>query len=275
MKNKQLTDIIIYPIKSLGGIHLTNVKLTQRGLQHDRRWMLVNDRNHFLTIRQHPEFLHFELSQEDDGFVITHRIKKTTLKIPFTISSGNTVEVKIWDDMVEALEAEEKYHVWFSEQLGQNCKLVYIPEEAPRRVEADWVKEEHHVSFADAYPYLIVGESTLADLNSKLEEKITMQRFRPNLVFNGGEAYEEYVWKDIAIGNGLMQCIKPCTRCIVTTMDPETTKAGKEPLKTLFKQKINDKMVFGENAIAMNDAEIAICDEIVVKTTKQSPYEPI
>lgn len=275
MKNKQLTDIIIYPIKSLGGIHLTNVKLTPRGLQHDRRWMLVNEKNHFLTIRQHPEFLYFELSQEADGFVITHRIKKASLKIPFEISSGNKIKVKIWDDMVDTIEADEEYHQWFSEQVGYQCRLVYLPDAASRRVQPDWVKAEHHVSFADAYPYLIVGESTLADLNSKLEEKITIQRFRPNLVFSGGEPYDEFLWKDIAVGDGLMQCIKPCTRCIVTTMNPETAVAGKEPLKTLFKQRINDKMVFGENAIAINGAEIKIGDEIVVKSTKQSPYEPI
>ena len=275
MKNKQLEDIIIYPIKSLGGIHLTSIKLTERGLKHDRRWMLVNEENHFLTIRQHPEFLYFDLGQESEEFVITHRIKKTSLKIPFEISSGNKVEVKIWDDMVEAIEADNKYAEWFTEQVGYRCKLVYLPDNAPRRVQPDWVKNEHHVSFADAYPYLIVGESTLTDLNLKLEEKITMQRFRPNLVFTGGKAYEEYIWKDIAIGDGLMQCIKPCTRCIVTTMNPETAEVGKEPLKTLFKQKINDKMVFGENAIAINSAEIKVGDVIVIKSTKQSPFDPV
>lgn len=275
MNNKQLTDIIIYPVKSLGGIHLTNAKLTPRGLQHDRRWMLVNEKNHFLTIRQHPEFLHFELGDAGDGFIVTHRIKKTSLTIPYEIALGGQVEVKIWDDMVNAIAADEKYSEWFTEQVGYPCKLVYLPEEAPRRVDPDYVRAEQHVSFADAYPYLIVGESTLADLNEKLEEKITMQRFRPNLVFSGGKPYEEYQWTDIAIGKGLMQCIKPCTRCIVTTMDPETTKAGKEPLKTLFKQKINDKMVFGENAIALDHEEIKIGDEIVIKSTKQSPYDPV
>ncbi len=275
MKNKHLTDIIVYPIKSLGGIHLTSAKLTQRGLQHDRRWMLVNEKNHFLTIRQYPEFLYFQLRHVHDGFVITHRIKKESLKIPFEISSGDKVEVKIWDDKVDAIAAGKEYSSWFSEQVGYPCKLVYMPNGAPRRVETNWVKEEHHVSFADGYPYLIVGENSIDDLNNKLEDKITMQRFRPNLVFKEGEPYEEFYWKDIAIGKGHLQCIKPCTRCIVTTMNPETTVAGKEPLKTLFKQRINEKMVFGENAVALNDCEIKVGDEIVIKSTKQSPYQPV
>jgi uncharacterized protein YcbX len=270
-----LTDIYIYPIKSLGGIRLESAKLTQKGLENDRRWMLVNDRNQFLTIRQHPEFLFYSLRPTDNGFEVIRKGDNDTLLIPFEINEGTPITVEVWEDQVEALEARASYHQWFTKQLGFSCKLVYMPTLAQRRVEPEWVTEEHHLSFADTYPYLILGKKSLKDLNQKLKDQITMQRFRPNLVFDGGEPYEEFLWKEIAIGEGLLKGIKPCTRCIVINMDPETAVNGKEPLKTLFKQRIEENMVFGLNTIALNTNHINIGDEIVIKSLKQSPYDPV
>jgi uncharacterized protein YcbX len=270
-----LTDIYIYPIKSLGGIRLESAKLEQKGLEHDRRWMLVNDRNEFLTIRQHPEFLFYEVFSNVNGFEVSKKGSIDNIIIPFEIKDGTSLTVKVWDDYVEAIEASESYHQWFTKQLGFNCKLVHMPQNAERRVQPEWVLDEHHVSFADTYPYLIVGKRSLKDLNLKLEDKITMQRFRPNLIFDGGEPYEEYLWKDLEIGEGLMKGIKPCTRCIVITMDPETAIIGNEPLKTLFKQRIEEKMIFGQYVIAINDRHIRIGDEIILNSLKQSPYDPV
>jgi uncharacterized protein len=272
---RNITDIIIYPIKSLGGVALQMANLTPRGLEHDRRWMLVNGDNHFLTIRQHPDFLFFFLRQIKQGFEVTKKGSDDTLQIPFAINSGSSIKVKIWNDEVEAIEAESTYHDWFTRQMGFNCKLVYMPDRASRRVQPEWVKNEEHVSFADAYPYSILGRSSLADLNSKMSESVTIQRFRPSLVYSGGEAYEEFLWKDIEIGVGKLQCIKPVTRCIVTTMNPETTEKGKDPLKTLFRQRINEKMVFAQNAILSKAAQINVGDNIVINSVKQSPYEPL
>lgn len=270
-----LKDIRIYPIKSLGGISLPSANLTPRGIEHDRRWMLVNEANHFLTIRQHPEFLFFTLQYDDDGFLVSKREVEDTLKIPFSINSGATIKVKIWEDEVEAIEGDSAFGEWFTNQLGFKCKLVYMPDTSPRRVQPEWVKEEEHVSFADAYPFTIAGLSSLADLNSKMTEDITMQRFRPSFIYEGGKAYEEFLWKDIEIGTGMLKCVKPMTRCIVTTLKPETAEKGKEPLKTLFKQRIDDKMVFAQTAIMVKAARINVGDNIVVKSTKQSPYEPL
>lgn len=270
-----LTQINIYPVKSLGGIKLNSAELTERGIKHDRRWMLIDDNNKFLTIRQHPEFLFYELSLTDNGFEIKHKDGNNKLVIPLSIDKGDIIKVRIWDDEVTAIVADDNTNGWFLNQLGFSCRLVYLPDSSPRRVQREWVNGERHVSFADAYPYLIAGEQSVADLNDKIEEEITLERFRPNLVFSGGEPYEEFLWKEIKINEVRMQCIKPCTRCIVTTMHPETAVMGKEPLKTLFKQRIDNKMVFGENAIMLEQGTISIGDEIEIISTKNSPYEKV
>ncbi|QSE98891.1 MOSC domain-containing protein [Fulvivirga lutea] len=271
----KLSRIIIYPIKSLGGIELQSSLVTERGLKYDRRFMLVDDNNKFLTIRQHKEFLFFTVELTDDGFVVKNKESDESINVPFDITEGQKVPVRIWDDSVDGIVAADSINKWFSSQLKMSCRLVYLPDESPRRVQPDWVKQENHVSLADAYPYLIVGESSVSDLNNKIEEDITYQRFRPNLIFSGGQPYDEFLWKEIIIGETTFQCIKPCTRCIVTTMNPETAEIGKEPLKTLFKQKINDKMVFGENSVLLSGQEVRVGDDISVTSKKQDPYESI
>ncbi len=268
-----LKEIVIYPIKSLGGVSVSEWHTTNRGLEHDRRWMLIDDKNQFLTIRQQSEFLFFKLYVTKNGFNILHKNTSKTLAIPFMLKGTANLQAKIWDDEVMVIAAPTAMSEWFTKQLGFDCQLVYIPDNSPRRVQPDWVTEEHHVSLADAYPILLAGQNSLADLNSKMEAPITMQRFRPNLIFEGGEPYEEFIWTDITIGTAKLKGIKPCTRCIVTTLNPETAEKGKEPLKTLFKQRINDKMVFGQNTIITSHGKVSVGDEIIISSVKQSPYE--
>lgn len=270
-----LSRIIIYPIKSLGGITLESSELTERGLKYDRRFMLIDDKNKFLTIRQHPEFLFYKLKMAEEGFEIKHKDKTESLFIPFLIEQGDSFKVKIWNDEVDAILADDNINKWFSKELGFSCRLVYLPDDSQRIVEPERVAGDKNVSFADEYPYLIVGEKSVEDLNSKIEEEITLDRFRPNLVFSGGEAYDEFLWNEISIGSTELQCIKPCTRCIVITMNPQTAEVGKEPLKTLFKQQINNNMVFGESTVLTKEGNVKVGDSIHVKSVKSTPYEMV
>ena len=270
-----LSKIIIYPIKSLGGILLESSEVTERGLKYDRRYMLVDDNNKFITIRQHPEFLFYKLEIGENGFEIGHKDKTDRLTIPLLIESGDLIKVKVWSDEVDALLASDNINSWFTDQLGFSCRLVYIPDDSERLVEPERVSGNKNVSFADEYPMLIVGQNSIEDLNAKIEEEITYDRFRPNMVFEGGEAYDEFLWNRISIGSAELQCIKPCTRCIVITMNPQTAEVGKEPLKTLFKQRIDDKMVFGENTVTIKDGVVKVGDVIDVKSVKKSPYEKV
>lgn len=272
---RTVSDIIIYPIKSLGGINLRAAKLTERGLEHDRRWMLIDKNDRFLTIRQHPEFLFYQLELTNNGFNVTHKHQHASITIPQSLTDGKHKMAKVWDDSVEVIVADKELNDWFSATLNFECELVYLPDASARRVEPEWVKDEQNVSLADGYPYLLVGKASVDDLNTKIEEDITHQRFRPNIVIAGGEPYEEYLWKDIALGSGQLKGIKPCARCIVTTMNPATAEQGKEPLKTLYKQRINDKMIFGQNAVMTKVGVVTVGDELIINSKKQSPYQPV
>ena len=269
---RKLKNIITYPIKSLGGVELVAAHLQERGLQYDRRYMLIDEYNRFVTIRQHPELLMFQVSISE-GFRIYHQRTGASIQIPFMLAAGATLKAKIWDDEVEVLLASAEINDWFSKEMGQMVRLVYLPDHAARRVQPDWVPDEHHVSLADGYPYLVAGQASVDDLNARVADTITFHRFRPNLVVEGGEPYEEFYYDEIGIGGGTLKCIKPCTRCIVTTYHPQTGEKGKEPLKTLATQRINDNMVFGQNAILSQAAEVRVGDEVVIRSRKTNPYQ--
>ena len=130
---------------------------------------------------------------------------------------------------------------------------------------------KEQVSLADAYPFLIIGQSSLDELNKKLDLPMTMTRFRPNFVFTSGLANEEDSWKNFKIGGVLFEGVKPCARCVLTTVNPDTGEKGLEPLKTLaVYRKQNGKVNFGENVIARSNGEIKIGDLIEVLDFKQS-----
>lgn len=270
-----LSDIIIYPVKSFPGVRINQSKVEPRGLQHDRRWMLIDENNKFITIRQHPELLLFDMHMEDDGFVIKHRESGDTLALPWEISEGKELNVTIWEDETVAIEGKDEWSSWLSEKLDISCRIVYMGEQSRRRIKEQWQKNDEIVNFADGYPLLVIGSASLADLNEKLENRITIDRFRPNLVFEGGEAYEEFRWGEFKIGKDRFQGLKPCIRCIVTTLDPVTAEKGREPLLTLSKQKIDNKIVFGQHAFAIDHGVIKIDDEIEIVSYKNSPYDPI
>lgn len=270
-----LSDIIIYPIKSFPGVRINESKVERRGLQHDRRWMLIDENDKFITIRQHHKLLLFDLHMEDNGFVVKHRESGDTLKLPWKITEGKEVQVTVWDDSVAGLEGREEWSDWLAEKLDIACRLVYMHDASHRPISQKWAKDDEIVSFADGYPFLVIGSASLADLNGKLEKKITIDRFRPNLVFEGGEPYEEFTWGRFKIGENRFQGLKPCARCIVTTLDPVTAEKGREPLLTLSKQKIENKIVFGQHAYAVDFGVIRIDDEIEVIHYKDSPYDPV
>jgi uncharacterized protein YcbX len=168
----------------------------------------------------------------------------------------------VWSSRIWAKVYENEINQWFADVLETNCKLVWMPKESQRKVNYFYaIHKTDTVSFADAYPFQIVGESSLNDLNSKLEKKIPINRFRPNLVFNNSEPFAEDTWKKIKIGNTVFHSVKPCSRCVITTIEQETGySGGKEPLKTLAsfripKGSLKKKILFGQYLIAENFGE--------------------
>ncbi|MBX2915116.1 MAG: MOSC domain-containing protein [Cyclobacteriaceae bacterium] len=263
-----LSEIWIYPIKSFAGIRVKQAKLKQKGLEGDRRWMLMDETGRFITQREHPNLALFDLSIDNAGLLVVNRITQQKLVVDnHSTLTGTEYAATIWDDEVKVVEPDMKYSNWFSKQVGIACKLVFFPETNVRNVDPKYASNQEQVSLADGYPYLIIGQSSLNDLNSRLEVPVTMQRFRPNFVFTGGEAFEEDGWQHFKIGANLFRGVKRCARCVLTTVNPQTGEKGSEPLLTLSKyRKEENKIFFGQNVIALSlENLISEGDEITME----------
>jgi uncharacterized protein YcbX len=267
MTDLRLTEIWIYPIKSLGGIPLTSARVMGKGLQYDRRFMLVGPDGVCLTQREHPIMALFKLSLEGDQILIRHNNDVLTLPaVPAVLAEPE--QVRIWDDTVAAQGVGAKYDQWFSSRMGMDAHLVYFPEDNARPVAPQYKVNDEHVGLADAYPFLVIGQGSLNDLNSRLDTPLPMNRFRPNLVIAGADAYAEDTWRDFQVGDTRFVGVKPCARCVLTTVDQDTAEKGKEPLKTLAKYRSrNNKIYFGQNAVALDLQYITVGDPVTIQTT--------
>ena len=261
----QLSEIWIYPIKSMGGIRLQSSKVAEKGLTFDRRWMLIDENNKFITQRVHPILALFKLEKQEDAFRIA--FNGDSILLPLTkIPIGQPIKATIWDDEVITQEVSPFISNWISEKIGMSSKLVAFPENNSRPVDPSYAIHQEQVSLADGYPLLIIGQNSLNDLNHKLVSPVPMNQFRPNLVFTGGLPYQEDSWKYFSIGKNKFVGVKPCSRCVLTTVDQETGKQGKEPLATLATyRKKDNKIYFGQNVLAINYHEIHEGDEIILE----------
>ncbi len=265
----KLTAIYIYPIKSLAGISLQEATAETRGLEYDRRWMLTDAAGMFLTQREFPEMALLQPAIEKGHLVIQHRSKPLEpLSIPLDPASyGEPRTVTIWDDTCAALHVSEAADAWFRGALNAPCHLVYMPDNSVRPVSPDYALPGDMVSFADGYPFLIIGEPSMANLNSKLEKPLSIRRFRPNFVFSGNTPHEEDEWKSFSIGSVRFRGTKPCGRCQIPTIDQETAIQGKEPSATLAKyRRFGNKINFGMN-VCLNGAPgvVRVGEEVVVE----------
>lgn len=263
MADFKLTQIWIYPIKSLGGISLSTAKVMGKGLQYDRRWMLVDETGKSMTQRVYPKMALFKLSLNGKQLIVRYNQNEIIVHIDKQHLS-NPLQVKIWDDTVIAYEVDLEYSQWFSEKLGISCKLVFFPEENSRPVNPKYNVNAEHVSLADAYPFLIIGQSSLNDLNARLKEPVPINRFRPNFVFEGGQPYEEDMWRNFSIGKTWFVGVKLCDRCVLTTVDQDTGEKGVEPLKTLSSyRQWDNKVYFGKNLVTLQDGTLNVGDIIM------------
>ena len=260
-----ISEIWIYPVKSLGGIRLKEAEVEEKGLKYDRRWMIVDEDGVFLTQRAYSKMALIDVSLESNALVLTSRSDQQSISIPFEPVSAEQISVKVWDDEVVALTVNDQADVWLSQQLDKNVRLVLMPEWSERKADPKYAKNDENVSFADGFPFLIISQASLDNLNDKLSESLEMKRFRPNFVITSTTPHAEDEWKKIKIGNLEFEIVKPCARCVLTTIDPETGNKGPEPLKTLATyRRLNNKILFGQNVVARNFGTIAENDTVVI-----------
>jgi uncharacterized protein YcbX len=269
----RLTQINVYPIKSLGGFSVQEATVERRGLQYDRRWMLVDAQGQFMSQREIAAMTQLKTACTTNFLeVFDHKSPENRLQIDLQppLEEMEKLRVKIWSETCSARLYPQAINDWFSDHLGMSLRLVYMPDTARRRADGRYAPKGHFVSFADGFPYLLVGEASLADLNERLAAPVPMNRFRPNLVFSGGQAYEEDQWSDFTIGNVAFRGVKPCGRCLVITTDQDTGTRYQEPLKTLATyRRTNNKVLFGQNVVLMeneNSHKIIKVNDLMQKT---------
>ena len=256
----ELTGLHIYPVKSLAGLSLSSSAVTPRGLKHDRRYILIDNKGGFLTQRHFPHMAHLHPEATENGWLIRHKLNPAwQIEIPYVWESGPEIQAPIWKDAPLALEADAETNEWFTDMLHVPCRLAFMPDHSHRQIDPDFSRPGEYVSFADGYPLLMVGESSLADLNSRMDTPVGMDRFRPNLVFTGDEAYAEDGYGAFSIGELKFRGVKTCARCVLTTVDPETAKKGTEPLKTLTQYRnVKGRIIFGMNVIPEDEGTLEV-----------------
>ncbi len=255
-------EIYIYPIKSLAGISLQSAKAEEMGFENDRRWMLINTENVHVTQREYPIMSQFYPQILEGKITISFEDENHEFLIEEHLE--NKIESHVWDDKSEVFEVNKDSSKWFSDKLGFECKLVKILKNGDRKHESSGLNETFNVSLADGYPYLLIGTESLDFLNEKLEDKITITRFRPNIVVSTKKAHEEDDFKAFTIGDVQFRNIKPCGRCIMVNNDPQKGIVKKEPLKTLSKYRnVNNSVLFGTNIVSLNNGIITVGDEVV------------
>jgi uncharacterized protein len=261
-----LSELNIYPVKSLKGIPLESATVEGRGLQFDRRWMLVDENNQFITQREVPQMATVKIEVGPGGMRASRN--GSSIDVPAEPGTGEMETVQIWNDAVVAEFYPQQFHRWFTDAIGSECRLVSMPLTSRRELPAEFaVRSDDVVSFADGYPFLLIGEGSLAELNSRLAEPVPMTRFRPNFVVKGSGPFEEDTWKRIRIGEVEFHLVKPCARCVMTTVDQTSgEKTGKEPLATLSGYRNRDgKVLFGQNLIAETvGGTVRVGDEVEV-----------
>lgn len=244
-----LSELHVYPIKSAAGIPLDSASVDERGIHLDRRWMVVDAAGDFVSQREAPRLALIQVSIGPDGLTVWAP-GVIPLEVPMIPGAGKRTLATVWADTVEALRVGEEADRWFGEFLGARCRLVYLPDDSIRPVDPDYGRPRDRVGLADGFPFLLISEASLQDLNGRLEDPLSMNRFRPNLVVRGCGPFAEDGWRRVRIGEVEFRVVKPCARCKITTVDQATAATGKEPLRTLATyRKVGSNVLFGQNLI--------------------------
>lgn len=270
-----ISQLFIYPIKSLGGIAVNSAQVSPMGFQHDRRWMLVDCNNRFLTQREIPEMCMLQVALRAEGLSVFHKTGKgKDLQISFIPEVSDELQVQIFDEVCKALYVSRAADRWFEEMLSIPCKLVYIPEDSNRRVDNRYAPKGTTTGFADGFPYLLIGQSSLNDLNGRLRQEVSVGRFRPNMVLEGGTPFFEDGIDYFVVNEVRFFAVKPCARCTIPTIDPESGEKSDEPIRTLSTyRKVDHKIYFGQNLFAQGLGRISVGDPLTILKFKQGAWQ--
>lgn len=269
-----LSRLYVHPVKSMRGLQLSHAQVTPSGLAFDRLFMLTDPQGLFLTARQYPQLVQFTPSLLPDGLILTRPDGAESVAIKFTDFAPQPAPTEVWGNQFTALIAPKAINDWLSGLLNREVQLRWVGPELTRRVKN---KPEIPLSFADGFPYLLLNEASMFDLKQRCPASVKLEQFRPNLVVTGAQAYAEDTWQTIRVGSVIFDLVKPCSRCVLTTVSTERGRKhpSGEPLKTLQSYRTADDgdVDFGQNMIARNTGIIRAGDSVEVLATKPArPY---
>ena len=265
-----LSQIHVYPVKSTAALTQSHAWVEKQGLAFDRRFMVASDEGAMITARKYPQMVKITATLTMTGLVLQYP-NKTDLVLQYADFAMVDASATVWNDNFNAYTTTMIANQWFSDIIGHSVQLLFCGQQS-NRVRS---KIGHNVSFADGYPLLVISEASLAALNERSRDHHTMAQFRTNLVVSNTDAFAEDGWKRIRIGEVEFEIVKPCARCILTTVDPLTGEfnALKEPLKTMatFRADATGDVFFGQNLVALNEGMIRAGDviEVLEKQPKQ------
>ena len=266
----KISEINIFPIKSTAGISVSNAWVDELGLSFDRRFVVIKPNGQFITARTHHHLCLIQSVLTADGLKLIAP-DMPVLSIQYRDFNETYQQVTVWNDTIDAQHCQEKYDHWFSTYLNEPCRLMFFGHHSKRSVK----NSTSEVSFADGYPLLLTSTASLSDLNSRSYHETTMTQFRANIVISGSDPYEEDTWSNIRIGEVEFNVAKPCTRCIFTTINPNTAQKHhkQEPLNSLkkYRQLENGEVCFGQNLIPLNQGKISIGDKVEILARQEPP----
>lgn len=266
----RLQSLHLYPLKSAAGLAVDALAIEPRGPRFDRRWLVVDAEGRFVTARAVPELVLVRAEPDGDGLRLSAPGRPPLAVVPPSPAAPR-IGVTVWKDQVEAPLADAAAHAWLSACLQRDVRLVWMDADVRRPVDPIYGRDGDEVSFADGYPLLLISQAAVDSLNARLaaadRPPVTMAHFRPNLVVAGADAHAEDGWRRLRIGEVVFDAVKPCTRCVFTTVDPALGRRRDdgEPLETLKAYRRTPAgITFGMNLIARGSGAVRTGDAVEV-----------
>ena len=254
----RIHSLFIYPLKGAKPIELQTMEIGETGPRWDREWMLIDKKNDFLSQRKKTKLCLVE-QQFTGGNLVLSAPDMQDLAIPLDEHPTSELEVTLFGKKIRGMHVDKNYDEWFSDYFKDDIRLIRSPQSNRRLISKNHFKKDQTIHFADGYPFLLTSLSTLDDLNSRLQEPVTMDRFRANIVIEGAPANEEDQWSSYSIGGIEFLSVKACSRCVVVTVDQESGRKGHEPLKTLAGYRMKDgNILFGQNLVHLSQGQISV-----------------
>lgn len=253
-----ISALTVYPVKSAAGIACESWDVDDFGLRYDRRWVITDPEGIFQTQRTVPRLALLKVTVMERALLLEAPGRRP-IELPLAPEGGRLVRVRVWRDETSGFPVAPEADAWLTSFLGTASRLVYMPHDVVRAVHPAYGVPGDRVSFADAFPFLVLSDASLADLNARLTVPLPMTRFRPNVVVAGCEPYAEDGWRGFRSCGIEFRVVKPCARCVVTTTDQRTLERGPEPLRTLatYRRRAND-VLFGQNAIHRGTGRLTV-----------------